>query len=185
VIEPSRTRDRQAPPDSRRVADPEEEDAAQYLTFSVDHETFAIGISGIKEIVAWSALTVVPMMPRWICGVLNLRGAAVPVVDLAFRFGRPVRPASKRTCIILVEVTNGDITQDVGLLVDAVQMVQEIPAGSIEETPPFGAKIKPEFIQSVGRVDGKFFIILDVGRVVASDALAPAATSPRAADGRG
>ena len=82
------------------------EEQQQYLTFSLGSEMFAIGILAIREIIEYGNLTEVPMMPPFIRGVINLRGAVVPVIDLAVRFGRQAQENSKRTCIVIVEIVS-------------------------------------------------------------------------------
>jgi purine-binding chemotaxis protein CheW len=141
----------------------------QYLTFVLDKEVFAIGILAIKEILEFRHLSVVPMMPDWIRGVINLRGAVVPVMDLSSRFGRRQSAVTKRTCIVIVEVEADGERQVEGVMVDAVNQVLAIAASEIEPAPAFGAKIRADFIQGMGKVDGKFVILLDVGRVLSSD----------------
>lgn len=141
-------------------------DQHQYLTFMLGRETFALGILGIKEILEYTQPTDVPMMPSSIRGVVNLRGAVVPVIDLSVRFGRPSTPVSKKTCIVIVE-TNVDGERHVlGVVVDAVNEVLEIPEEDIEPPPSFGASIRTDFIHGMGKVRGKFVIILDEGRVL-------------------
>ena len=144
----------------------------QYLTFVLDKETFAIGILAIKEILEYHALTTVPMMPAAVRGVINLRGAVVPVIDLCVRFGRQPTAVTKRTCIIIVEIENDGERQDVGVIVDAVNQVLDIPASEIEPPPPFGAKLRTDFIEGMGKIDGRFVILLDVGRVLSMDEMA-------------
>ena len=151
---------------------PEAAEPPQYLTFMLERETFAIGILAIKEIIEYSALTVVPMMPECIRGVINLRGAVVPVMDLAARFGREAAKVSKRTCIVIVEIDAADQRQEVGIMVDAVNEVLDIAAADIEPPPTFGTRIRPEFIQGLGKINGKFVILLDVNHVFSSADLA-------------
>lgn len=142
---------------------------AQYLTFMLAGEMFAIGILHIKEIIGYGGLTEVPMMPECIRGVINLRGAVVPVMDLSARFGKTPSSITKRTCIVIVEVeTNGE-RQDMGVVVDAVNAVLEIPASDIEPPPAFGARIRTDFIEGMGKVNGKFVILLDVNQVLSID----------------
>ncbi|HJV86086.1 MAG TPA: chemotaxis protein CheW [Noviherbaspirillum sp.] len=141
-------------------------DHAQYLTFMLGGETFAIGILAIKEIIEYGGLTDVPMMPECIRGVINLRGAVVPVVDLSARFGRATTAITKRTCIVIVEVSHHDGQQVIGVVVDAVNAVLEIPAAEIEPPPTFGAKIRTEFIEGMGKVNGRFVILLNVDSVL-------------------
>lgn len=148
------------------------EGSGQYLTFSLSGEMFAIGILAIKEIIEYGGVTGVPMMPEFIRGVINLRGAVVPVVDLAARFHRHASAVGRRSCIVIVEVQTGDEVQDVGVIVDSVSEVLEIPAGEIEPPPVFGARIRADFILGMGKVGGKFVIILDVDKVLSVDDLA-------------
>jgi purine-binding chemotaxis protein CheW len=146
---------------------------AQYLTFSLGGEMFAIGILAIKEIIEYGNLTTVPMMPNFVRGVINVRGAVVPVVDLSARFGRKISDVTRRSCIVIIEshTESGD-KQDVGVMVDAVSAVMEIPATEIEPPPSFGAKIRVDFICGMAKLNGKFVIILNVDRVLSVEEMA-------------
>lgn len=144
----------------------------QYLTFMLGGEVFAIGILSIKEIIEYSTLTEVPMMPACVRGVINLRGAGVPVIDLGVRFGREPAPVTKRTCIVIIEIMVNDERQDFGVVVDAVNEVLEIPTADIEPPPSFGARIRTDFMRGMGKVNQKFVILLDVDHVLALDELA-------------
>lgn len=141
-------------------------EAGQYLTFVLGGEAYAIGILAIKEIIEYHELTEVPMMPACVRGVINLRGAVVPVVDLQARFGRKTGEVTKRTCIVIVEVASQGERQVIGVVVDAVSEVLDIEASAIEPAPSFGAGIRTDFIQGMGKVRGKFVILLDVDRVL-------------------
>ena len=143
----------------------------QYLTFMLGGEMFSIGILSIKEIIWYANLTEVPMMPACIRGVINLRGAVVPVMDLSNRFGKPSTPVIKSTCIVIVEVPTGveGEHQNMGVVVDSVQAVLEIPTAEIEPAPSFGAKIRPDFIEGIAKVNGKFVILLNVNRVLSTE----------------
>lgn len=144
----------------------------QYLTFMLASEVFAIGILTIKEIIEYDELTAVPMMPECIRGVINLRGAVVPVMDLSLRFGKPSSEVTKRTCIVIIETQRDGEREDLGVLVDAVNAVLDIPASEIEPPPAFGANIRNDFIQGLGKVNGRFVILLNVDRVLASEEIA-------------
>lgn len=139
----------------------------QYLTFVLAGEVFAIGILAIKEIIEYANPTGVPMMPEYLRGVINLRGLVVPVVDLAVRFGRPASPVTKRTCIVIVEIELDGERYDIGAVVDAVNAVVEIPSSEIEPPPSFGARIRADFIAGMGKIDGRFVILLDPRHVLA------------------
>lgn len=138
----------------------------QYLTFTLGGEAFAIDILHIREIIEFGRLTTVPMMPAFIRGVINLRGAVVPVIDLAVRFGRAASATTRRTCIVIVEIESEDGRQETGIIVDAVSEVLEIPSKEIEPPPEFGARLRSDFIKGMGKVDGNFVVMLDVNRVL-------------------
>jgi len=142
------------------------QEPAQYLTFVLAGEAFAIGILCIKEIIEYAQLTAVPMMPPCVRGVINLRGAVVPVMDLQARFGRQPSGVTKRTCIVIVEVQSGSDSQVIGVVVDAVNEVIEIAAADIEPPPAFGARIRTDFIHGMGKVKGRFVILLNVDQVL-------------------
>jgi len=149
-----------------------QQEEGQYLTFLIGGEMFAISILSIKEIIEYGSLTIVPMMPDFIRGVINLRGAVVPVVDLSARFGRTASEVTRRSCIVIIEVEADEEKQDVGIVVDSVSEVLEIPAAEIEPAPSFGARIRADFISGMGKVDGKFVIILNAERVLSVDEMA-------------
>lgn len=149
-----------------------EEGQSQFLTFQLAGEMFAIPILNIKEIIEYGTLTTVPMMPPFIRGVINLRGSVVPVIDLAVRFGRKSTAITRRTCIVIIEIEFEDARQDVGVMVDTVNEVLEIPQTEIEQPPSFGARIRADFIQGMGKINGKFVIILDVNQVLSIDEMA-------------
>ncbi|CAN0622795.1 purine-binding chemotaxis protein CheW [Burkholderia multivorans] len=138
----------------------------QFLTFVLGGETYAIGILAIKEIIEYAGLTQVPMMPLSVRGVINLRGAVVPVIDPLARFDRAPSPITKRTCIVIIEVAADDGCQVIGMVVDAVNEVVDIVPADIEPPPTFGARIRCEFIQGIGKVKGQFAILLNIHRLL-------------------
>lgn len=145
----------------------------QYLVFTLDGEALAIDILQIREIIEFGALTAVPMMPPTVRGVINLRGAVVPVIDLSARFGRAGTKVARRTCIVIVELRAPEVpAQTVGVLVDAVNEVIDIAAADIEPAPAFGARMRTDFIAGMGRVDGRFVVLLEVARVFSVDEIA-------------
>ena len=149
-------------------------ESRQYLTFTLGGEMYAVGILNVKEIIEYGSLTEIPMMPPFIRGVINLRGAVVPVVDLAARFGGAPSGIQRRTCIVILEIPQeeGQGHQDIGVMVDAVSEVLDIQSAEIEPPPSFGAKIRADFIAGMGKVGGRFVIILDIRRVLSVDDLA-------------
>ena len=150
----------------------QEVESSQYLTFSLADELFAVGILAIKEIIQYGQLTSVPLMPPYIRGVINLRGAVVPVIDLYARFGHGSANVGKRTCIVILEVIHEGESNDIGIMVDAVSAVIDIAADQIEPAPTFGSSVRTDFIQGMGKVNDQFVIILDVERTFSVDELA-------------
>ena len=148
----------------------------QFLTFTLHGEMFALGILNVKEIIEYGHLTEIPMMPSFIRGVINLRGAVVPVIDLSCRFGNQITEVDKRTCNVIVEVQDesdgNSFRHDIGIMVDAVSEVIEIAARDIEPPPSFGAKIRADFIAGMGKVAGKFVIILNIMKVLSVEEIA-------------
>jgi len=136
------------------------ESALQYLTFSLGDEVFAMDIRSVREIIQYDAMTAVPLMPEFVRGVINLRGAVVPVIDLQSRFGREVAHIGKKTCIIIFDASKLGEKVELGLLVEAVSEVIEIADSNIEPPPQFGASIRRDFIHGMGRVGGEFIVIL-------------------------
>ena len=149
----------------------------QYLTFLLGGEMFAVGILNVKEIIEYGSVTEIPMMPTFIRGVINLRGSVVPVIDLAARFGRAPSVVGKRSCIVILEVAEADFRHDIGVMVDAVSEVLEIPGGDIEPPPAFGAKIRADFIHGMGKVNDKFVILLNISKVLSADEIAMLAST--------
>lgn len=163
----------------------EDAEQQQYLTFSLGEEMFAIGILAIREIIEYGYLTEVPMVPPFIRGVINLRGSVVPVIDMAVRFGRPAGEVTKRTCVVIIETgagatsVSGGHAQQMGIVVDAVSEVLEIPPSDIEPPPEFGARIRTDFISGMGKVNGRFVVLLDVNRILSLDEVAVLAAMAR------
>jgi purine-binding chemotaxis protein CheW len=149
-----------------------QQDQQQYLTFMLGGEVYAMGILAIKEIIEYGNLTEIPRMPEFIRGVINLRGAVVPVVDLGARFGKRTTDITRRTCIVIIEVVQGEESHDIGVMVDAVNEVLEISAAEIEPAPSFGADIRADFIDGMGKIDDRFVVILDVNQVLSVDEMA-------------
>lgn len=143
----------------------------QYLTFMLAGEPFALRIMNIREIIQYGEITEVPMMPKFVRGVINLRGKVVPVVDLSARFNRGATTVSRRTSIIIIELEqeDGEEAQSIGIVVDAVNEVVDIAGGDIEPPPTFGAKIRPDFISGMAKKDGRFIIVLNLDQVLSLD----------------
>jgi len=146
----------------------------QYLTFMFVGEMFSLNILRIKEIIWYANMTEVPMMPACIRGVINLRGAVVPVMDLSARFGKPCTPVTKSSCIVILEIgaSTQSESQNMGVVVDAVQAVLEIPTNDIEPAPTFGDRIRSDFIEGIAKVNSKFVILLSIDQVLSTQEIA-------------
>ncbi len=144
----------------------------KYLTFSVDKEEYGISILKIKEIIGMMTITPVPQTPRFVKGVINLRGKVIPVLDLRLRFGMEELDYSERTCIIVVEISGQSGTVLIGIVVDAVSEVLSIKGEEIEETPTFGTTLNTDYILGMAKMEGGVKILLDIDRVLTGEEIA-------------
>lgn len=144
----------------------------QFLTFRIGNENYGLELSQTREIIEYSGITEVPLMPNFLRGVINLRGEVVPVIDLAVRLGRSSIEVQRRTCIIVVELTNNDQHHVLGLLADAVSEVIEMDDENIEDAPSFGANIRAEFIQGIAKQGDEFVVLLDANNALSIRELA-------------
>jgi purine-binding chemotaxis protein CheW len=146
--------------------------AGKYLTFVLERESYGIPVLKIRDIIRMQNITLVPQMPDYIRGVINLRGKIIPVVDLRAKFGLAETEATERTCIVVVQVAFRSGTHlSMGLVVDAVEEVVNIGASDIEATPDFGAKLDTEYILGMAKIKGSVKTLLDIDRVVSAEAL--------------
>ncbi len=144
----------------------------QYLTYKLADELFAFDIAKVREVLDFTSITHVPKMPEFMRGVINLRGNAVPVVDLRLKLGMPKTDKTVDTCVIISEVrVNGEPTV-IGALADSVQEVMDLGPEHIEPAPKIGTGLNTEFIRGMGRHDERFIIILDIDKVFSADELA-------------
>ena len=158
------------------VKEKEAVEQAQYLTFYIAGQEYAVGILRVKEIIEYDTLTIVPATPACIRGVINLRGCVVPVVDLAIKFGLPETAITKRTCIVIVE-TNLDGDQTVmGVMAESVSQVIDLLPGEIEPPPPFGTQVRVDYLLGMGKTERKFIMILDIDKVLSSNELLAASS---------
>ena len=137
-----------------------------YLTFRLADEVFGLEILSVKEILEYRELTAIPTSPEYIRGVINLRGQAIPVIDLTVKFGGNHKDITSRSCIVIIETLNQSNRRDIGFLVDAVDEVVEIPTENIEPAPSFGTNIRLDYISGMGNVNDSFIIILNPHQIV-------------------
>jgi purine-binding chemotaxis protein CheW len=140
----------------------------QYLTFYVAGEEYAVTIVKVTEIIECVTLTHVPGTPPWIRGVLNLRGAVVPVVDLAVKFGLAPAVLTRRTCVVMIELEHEGETLILGVMADSVHQVVELTPEQIQPPPSFGPKVRVDCIQGMGSSGDGFVVLLDIDRVLSA-----------------
>jgi len=143
-----------------------ENSSRKYLTFRVDGDDYGTDIDNIKEIIEYGTMTRVPLTPPQIRGVSNLRGKVIPIIDLAVRLNKTVHDITNRTCIIIVELLDGDETMDIGFVVDEVDEVMDIHTDQIELAPQFGTDIRSDFITGIGQVNSQFVVLLSLDEVL-------------------
>jgi purine-binding chemotaxis protein CheW len=138
--------------------------AGKFLTFMLAGEEFGIEILEVRELIGMMNVTKVPQTPDFVEGVINLRGKVIPVIDLRSKFGMQRVPYNDLTCVIVVEV--GAL---MGIIVDTVCEVRDIPADQIEPPPALGCGVDTTFILGMGKVDGRVKILLDIDAVLNSE----------------
>ncbi len=138
----------------------------KYLTFVLKAEEYGLEILKVREIIGLMDITGVPQMPDYVAGVINLRGKVIPVVDLRLKFGMPHEEFTDQTCVIVVEVQGERSETLVGIIVDTVSEVLDIPGTDIEPAPEFGGDVDTEFILGIGKAKGGVKILLDIDKVI-------------------
>ncbi len=138
----------------------------KYLTFLLAEEEYGLEILKVREIIGIMDITKVPQTPDFLEGVINLRGKVIPVVDLRSKFNLPRSEYNDQTCIIVV-----DVGVLMGIIVDTVQEVRDIPAGEIEPPPQLGTTVNTSFILGMGKVKDDVKILLNIDEVLTSEEL--------------
>jgi purine-binding chemotaxis protein CheW len=144
-------------------------ESAQYLTFKLDQELFAVDIAKVREVLEFTTVTKVPRTPDFMRGVINLRGNVVPVVDMRLKLGLSLTEKTVDTCVVITEVDVDGEKTVLGALADSVQEVIELDASQIMPPPRMGTRIDTEVIRGMGKRDDHFLIILDIDRVFTGD----------------
>lgn len=139
----------------------------QLVTFLIGSETYGVGVLKVQEIIGMTDITNVPNTVYFMEGVINLRGTVVPVVDMRKKFKMEQREYDNYTVIIIVEVKN----KLIGMIVDSVSDVVNIPVSNIQSTPHFTTRIETDFIKGIGQIDNNLIIILDVDAILSEDEL--------------
>ena len=140
-------------------------DMNQYVTFFIGTEVYGVEVLRVQEIIGMTKITQVPNSMHFMKGVINLRGTVVPVVDMRARFGMEEKEYDGFTVILIVEVKGTMI----GMIVDSVSDVVNIPIKDIQDTPHFSASIRTDYIKGIGRIDEELVIVLDVDRILSHE----------------
>jgi purine-binding chemotaxis protein CheW len=147
--------------------------SGKYLTFVLGNESYGIPVLKIREIISMLHITPVPQMPAYVKGVINLRGKVIPVIDLRVKFCLAKADVTDSTCIVVVQVVAGaGNTKQIGLIVDAVEEVANIPQTDIEPAPDFGGAVEIDYILGMAKVKGAVKSLLDIDKVIAADTIA-------------
>ncbi len=147
----------------------DEQRTLQVLTFVLGGEFFGIPIEQVREIIEFGGLTPVPTMPPYLRGVISLRGAVVPVVDLQVRFGRTETPFARRTCVVIVEARRNGSDNLLGVLVDAVNEVLTVDRARLEPRPSMGGGLRSEFVRGILNLEDRLVVALDIDRVLSDE----------------
>jgi len=143
----------------------------QYLTFGLGEEVFALETGSVREVIELVPVTRIPKTPPFMRGVINLRGHAVPVVDLRIKFDMPQVKDTVNTCIIIVDVEVEGESCSMGAIVDSVREVFEMTSDQINPPPRMGTSIRADFIRGMGKQNEEFIMILDIGKVFSPEEL--------------
>ena len=145
--------------------------AGKYLTFQLDTEEYGIEILKVREIIGLMPITIVPRTPKYIRGVINLRGKIIPVIDLRIKFGMEGAEDTELTCIIVVDSHKNHELIQMGILVDTVSEVLDINESEIEPPPSFGAAVESTFIMGMAKVKKDVKTLLNIEDVLNSEEL--------------
>jgi len=157
--------------------------AGKYLTFILAEEEYGLEILRVREIIGTMEITAVPRTPRYVKGVINLRGEVIPVVDLRLKVGMPEAEQTGQTCIIVVDVDGVEM----GIIVDNVSEVLDIADEDIDDAPSFAGQVNTDFILGMSKADEKVKILLDISKLLSQSdissveaTIAPVTSSPSA-----
>lgn len=144
------------------------EETEQFLTFKLGKELYGIEVNRVSEVIEYANIFKIPLTPDYIAGVTNLRGEVVPIIDLNARFFSRKSEITRFSCIVFVETRSGANEESIllGIIIDAIMEVADIPEDNIEPTPGFGLKIRSDYVQGIGKISDKFIVLLNTDRVL-------------------
>ncbi len=148
-----------------------EQSSLQFLSFTLDQEEYGVDILRVQEIRSWEPVSRIPNVPAYEKGVVNLRGAIVPIIDLRERFNLGRSVYTKLTVVVVLQAQIGDKTRVMGVVVDAVSDVVNVSKKQIQASPTFGAKVSTEFINGLVEVSGRMVMLLDIDKLLELDSI--------------
>jgi purine-binding chemotaxis protein CheW len=141
----------------------------QFLTFRLAEEIYALDITKIREVLEFDKVTKVPKTPKFLRGVINLRGKVVPVIDLRLKFGMSKTEKTVDTCVIITEIDIDNEMTQIGAMADSVSEVIDIEPENIESAPKIGTQLDTQFIDGMGKHNEDFVIILNINNVFSKE----------------
>jgi purine-binding chemotaxis protein CheW len=151
----------------------------EYLAFTLAEEKYCIVVNRVREVIEYTRLTRLPNTLGYMKGLVNLRGAGIPVIDLRNRFGLPEAELTRLSSIIVMEVEDGGDRRLIGAMADSVQEVIELAEGEIEPAPRFGTRVSNNYIRGIGKRNNEFLIILDIDRIFSAEEIASLAAAEK------
>ncbi len=148
-----------------------EDTGSQYLTFRLGDEDYGVDILRVQEIKGWSPVTTIPNTPEYLRGVLNLRGAIVPIIDLRMRLNLSNVEYTATTVVIVLCVRAENQERILGIVVDSVSDVLNVAQEEIRPSPDFGTAVNTEFIRGLATIDDAMIMLLDIDRLLRLDEL--------------
>lgn len=152
----------------------------EYLAFTLAGERYCIGVNRVREVVELSRVTRLPNTLEYMKGLINLRGAGIPVIDFKLKFKMPESEPTRDTSIIVMEVRSGESVTLVGAVADSVQEVIALSPDDIDSAPRFGARVSNDFIDGIGMQADSFLILLDIDKIFSREELSEIAGTPAA-----
>jgi purine-binding chemotaxis protein CheW len=142
--------------------------AGKYLTFALNNEEYGIEILKVNQIIRLQEITTIPRTPPFVRGVINLRGMIIPIIDLRRKFAMTDHADTERSCIVVINLEQDNKHVQMGIVIDEVREVLEIPPADIEETPRFGSGIDTAFIMGMAKTGKSVKMLIDICKVLTS-----------------
>lgn len=141
----------------------------KYLVFTIQHEFYGVPITKVREVIRYATITPLHEGSKFLKGVINLRGRIIPIIDMRAKFGIQEMEYNDRTIFIIVDVSGAKETVNIGIAVDAVQDVTDIPESNLEKTPDIGLRLKSQYLYGIAKVQDKMLMVLNMDRILSSD----------------